>query len=327
MIYKNGELWEGWREELSTTHGVKFKLTKPVTFATISKYAGTKKIDQTLVPVYANVQIPCEYTWTDSKGARHQIKYAETSNVTMVGKGVNKEPITIYRPRRIAMKGHIKINVDQLELYWFLINHPFCGTSKRFSKENQPVGVGVRQAEQNLQLYGKDIVFNETNPERDLENAVELDKLIAKAKMVLYETVGEKELRSVYAFYDKSDSMTADANSIRLFLKKMIEGKPLNKEYSSGAREFLSILDDKARAIKSTVTQAQELDVIVFVKGQRTWLLDGHPITQVPKTKNEVKYLVEYLEQNDNGEVMKALEEGIVKKEKDLKESRKAEFA
>lgn len=326
MIYKNGELWEGWREDLDITHGKRFKLNKTVTFKTIDKYQGVKKIDGKSVPVFATVQIPCEYTWTDDKGSRHQIKYAESSSVTMVGKGVNKEPITIYRPRRIQMKGSVRVNSDQLELYWFLINHPFCGTSKRFSKEDAPVGVGVRKAEQNLQLYGKDIVFLETNPERELESAVELDKLITKAKQILYETVSEKELRSVYAFYDKADSTTIDVNAINLFLKAKIEGKPHNPEYSSGAREFITILDDKSRAIKSTVQQAQELEVITFVKGQRVWLLDGHPITSVPKMKNEIKVLVEYLESSDTGEVLQALEAGIVKKEKEKRESRKAEL-
>lgn len=318
MIYRDGHLWDGWRDDLKSTHGAKFQLKKPAEFTVIDAYRTTKKIDRTLVPVFANLQIPVEYTWADQEGTRHAIKYAKTSQKRVIG----KETIDHTMPRRLPMKGTMYVPKDDLELYWFMINHPMCGTARRFNPEEKPKGVGVRDAQYNLASYGTQIVYKELNRERELESQVDLDKMLTKAKFLLYDTVREGELRNIYAFYNKNNSSTTDPNEIRLFLKNKIEGKPTDNSYASGAHEFISILEDKGRAIKGTVIQAQQLGVIEFVKGQRTWMMEGNPICQVPKVVNEVKGICEWIEKNDTGEVLEAIQKGVTDKEK----SRKAEL-
>lgn len=336
MIFKNGDQWDGWLDDLKQTHGKqgKVELKKQMEFKTVEKYHSNKTMTngkgfKQVIPYAANLQIPVEYTWKDPKdGTRHMIRYAEQVNTHMVGKGLNKDPMKVMTPRRLTTdKGFMKVNRDQLDLYWFLINHPMCGTGRMFSKEEKPQGVGVREATSNLQMYGNSIVFNEVNKERELVGQVELDMKITTAKNLLYQTTREAELRNIYAFYDKPNAATVDENEIKLFLKGKIEGKATDNQYPSGAHEFIAILEDKAREVKGLVSQAQQLEVIEFVRGQRTWLFkadDGdtaQPICSVPKLTNEIKGLAEWIEKNDSGEVLDILR----KKVKQAEEHKKKE--
>ncbi len=312
MIYKDGQLWDGWREDLEKSHGKKFQLKKTAVFRVIDRFSGKKKVDKRLIDVYAQVQIPVEYTWTSSEGIRSRIKYATNADLQTLKGG--KETKMVYTPRRIPMKGILYVNQDNVELYWFLINHQMCGTARRFNSAEKPEGVGVRQAQYNLSNYGNDIVFKEVNKDAELQSAVKTDLLITKAKYILYDTVSEKELRNLYAFYG-NNNMDENPDQIRLYLKAKIEGRPTDLQFPSGAAEFLSILEDKARVLKGTVAQAAQLGVIEFTKG-RVWMFGENPICTVPKLKDTVNYLVEWLKENDVDGLTKAITEGVVEKER-----------
>lgn len=295
MIYVNGKEDKTWMESL----GRAFKLKKSVRFFLTSHYQGTQIVNDRPITTYPeSFALPCLYIGI-KEGAAVEVRYA-IKQIAVRGKKNEGNSLDFSPGELVFRNGVLEVRKDQLDLYWFLINHPRCETNPAyFDKAGKVKDDAITVA---MNTYSH-FLFKERDEAKENEISFDAQKAVIDAQNFVVNKMSEKEARELYRLYNEPDWEEASIARIKNFLLVKAAEDP---------KKFTEEIDSEIRTYKAKVNEASAAEVIFFDGRKRVWKFSGienanNVIMAVAKGANETIALAKYLQLKDNGELWETL--------------------
>jgi hypothetical protein len=286
MIYRNGELWTGWKEFMK-------KFTIPSEGITYQLLNNTAKLHTVMVgeriignqPVLAaGLDLPIMFRM-EIDGEFFEMRYSRGA-VTKDSNDAMKWHDTEVQFR----EGRYTAKVDQ-SLVWFLEHHPLNRDTKGSTKKRYFYKVDARKEA----------------AERKTKN-VERTKVL----QLLYVDMADGEALDMFAAINKYGAQNAD-----------IAREQLETYALKNPKTFVELYESEARSIKALITKAQSAGIIAFEPKNRFWywvkedqktIEPSDVITQIVKGRSEHDDLFAYLTTKADGKaVLKMIEDELKK--------------
>lgn len=293
MIYENSKEITTWKDEL----GKKFTFKGVRKFYLTSHYQGARIVDKkTVVTFTPEFGLEPFYTAIVG-GAAVERRYLQ--KVVPVRGGKKGETQIGYQPEKIIFRnGVLEVRANQLDLYWFLINHPRCETNPQYvDKDGKPKDDQMTLA---MATYSH-FLFKERNEVLEQEQTFDKQKEIIKAQNWVVNECTEKEARELYKLFGEADWEEATLARIKNYLLAKAGENP---------QKFMEELDSEIRTFKSKIGDAMQAEVIFFDKMKKVWKwsgVKGESILAVAKGDDPIVKLAKHLQLKDNGELWEAI--------------------
>lgn len=295
MIYKNGKEWTGWREEL----GKSFKLKKSVKFYLTSHYQGVKIVDKKKMITYPeSLALMPIYTAMMGDGAC-EIRYVIKPMPVRSGKKGGETAMGFSPTEIIFRNGVLEVRKDQLDLWYFLTNHPRCETNPQYFTKDGKINENAVTLAVNAYSH---FIFRERNEEREQEISFDREKAVIQAKHFIINEMTKEEAREIYKSYNEPDWEEATLSRMKNFLLAKAGEDP---------KKFMEELNSEVRTFKSKIHEAVQAEVIFFDLRLKVWKFSGvettEPIMRVAKGDDHVLALAKFLQMKDNGAVYETI--------------------
>lgn len=290
MIYKNGELWQGWKDELKKIIAVKGKempkLKTTPEFYLTDLFKHYKEVSPgKVVPMYCPVMfIQPAYEWQDEDGSTSEIRYVEREQIAATRSNNSKTPtVGKFQPEVIEfIDGFLRPDKNKLDFFWFLMNHPDNIMNPVYDNKQ-------RKAE-----HAKPFIFQYKDKEKEINMAYDKEKQLSEAIVKANNGLTKEEARQLYMNLNNSADVNASERSIGLFLMSYARNNPA---------EFLKAAANDDSKFGAIVKEAVAFRVLKYLPPVRAWKFvegEGDPFCTVTKGVNEVDAMVEFLRLKDS---------------------------